>query len=218
MSAWARVVLAAARGQMVSFARAPVTTIFALVLPLNLLLLMSLFALTGYNAPTALVMGEDTPRARAFVQALARCPQLLRAAAGWSVTPPSTWSAAAGWSRSSRFQTDSTRQSPRGTRQRCSSRSTTSTWTWPRMYAGRYRPRRRFSPSASSCPGCGCGPQLINLLPKDTGYVEYLGRERGGTGRGHRGGGARWHGCRARVGDRRRTHAPGRAHRRGAAC
>src|SRR5207253_4829915 len=37
---------------------------------LNLLLLMSLFALTGYNAPTALVMDEDTPYARAFVRAL----------------------------------------------------------------------------------------------------------------------------------------------------
>src|SRR5437016_12442005 len=70
MTAWPRVMLRAARDQLVSFARAPVTTIFALVLPLNLMLLMSLFALTGYNAPTGLVMGEDSPRARAFVQAL----------------------------------------------------------------------------------------------------------------------------------------------------
>src|SRR5207249_8922697 len=70
MTSWTRAMLRAARDQMVSFARTPVTTIFALVLPLNLMLLMSLFALTGYNAPTGLVMGEDMPRARAFVEAL----------------------------------------------------------------------------------------------------------------------------------------------------
>jgi hypothetical protein len=70
MSGWGRAARMAARGQLISFRRAPVTTLLALALPLNLLLLMSLFALTGYNAPTALVLGEDTPRARAFVQAL----------------------------------------------------------------------------------------------------------------------------------------------------
>src|SRR6266542_2273421 len=70
MNAWGGAVLESARGQLISFVRAPVTTILALALPLNLLLLMSLFALTGYNAPTGLVMGEDTPRARVFVQAL----------------------------------------------------------------------------------------------------------------------------------------------------
>ena len=70
MTAWLRVVIEAARGQLLSFVRVPVTTILAMVLPLNLLLLMSLFALTGYNAPTALVMDEDTPYARAFVRAL----------------------------------------------------------------------------------------------------------------------------------------------------
>src|SRR5205085_4827762 len=63
MSAW-RTVTIAARDQLRSFRRAPVTTLLAMVLPLNLLLLMSLFALTGYNAPTGLVVGEDTPRAR----------------------------------------------------------------------------------------------------------------------------------------------------------
>ncbi|HEU0133082.1 MAG TPA: ABC transporter permease [Mycobacteriales bacterium] len=56
--------------QLRTFARTPLTTILALVLPVNLLLLLSLFALTGYRAPTALVLGEDTPHARAFVQAL----------------------------------------------------------------------------------------------------------------------------------------------------
>ncbi|MFN2624668.1 MAG: ABC transporter permease [Mycobacteriales bacterium] len=46
------------------------TTVLMLVLPVNLLLLLSLFALTGYNAPTALVLDEDTPLARGFVAAL----------------------------------------------------------------------------------------------------------------------------------------------------
>jgi len=57
--AWTRAMLESARGQLVSFIRAPVTAILVLVLPLNLMLLMSLFALTGYNAPTGLVVGED---------------------------------------------------------------------------------------------------------------------------------------------------------------
>jgi hypothetical protein len=60
----------AARLQLSTFRRTPVTTLLVLALPINLLLLLSLFALTGYNAPTALVMGEDTPLAREFVGAL----------------------------------------------------------------------------------------------------------------------------------------------------
>src|SRR5437588_2434140 len=65
-----RVAWVAARGQLVSFVRSPVTALLALALPLNLLLLLSLFALTGYHAPTGLVLGEDTPAGRSFVQAL----------------------------------------------------------------------------------------------------------------------------------------------------
>jgi hypothetical protein len=56
--------------QLRTFLRTPATTVLTLVLPVNLLLLLSLFALTGYQAPTGLVMGEDTPGARAFVAAL----------------------------------------------------------------------------------------------------------------------------------------------------
>jgi ABC-2 type transport system permease protein len=56
--------------QLRTFRRTPLTTVLALVLPVNLLLLLSLFALTGYNAPTGLVLDEDTPAARAFVAAL----------------------------------------------------------------------------------------------------------------------------------------------------
>lgn len=56
--------------QLRTFVRTPLTAVLVLLLPINLLLLLSLFALTGYRAPTALVMGEDTPLARAYVQAL----------------------------------------------------------------------------------------------------------------------------------------------------
>jgi ABC-2 type transport system permease protein len=56
--------------QLRAFRRTPVTTLLVLALPLNLLLLLSLFALTGYHAPTGLVLGEDTPLARAYVEAL----------------------------------------------------------------------------------------------------------------------------------------------------
>jgi hypothetical protein len=56
--------------QLATFRRTPLTTVLALVLPVNLLLLLSLFALTGYRAPTGLVVDEDTPAARAFVAAL----------------------------------------------------------------------------------------------------------------------------------------------------
>jgi ABC-2 type transport system permease protein len=63
-------VLAAARAQLRTFVRTPVTTLLVIALPLNLLLLLSLFALTGYHAPTGLVVGEDTPLAHAYVQAL----------------------------------------------------------------------------------------------------------------------------------------------------
>ena len=58
------------RTQMQSFRRMPVTTVLTILLPLNLLVLLSLFALTGYRAPAALVMDEDTPTAHAFVSAL----------------------------------------------------------------------------------------------------------------------------------------------------
>jgi hypothetical protein len=56
--------------QLRAFRRHPITTLLTVALPVNLLLLLSLFALTGYRAPTALVVREDTPMARAFVQAL----------------------------------------------------------------------------------------------------------------------------------------------------
>jgi ABC-2 type transport system permease protein len=65
-----RTFLGGLRTQLRTFWRSPMTAVLVLLLPINLLLLLSLFALTGYRAPTALVMGEDTPLARSYAQAL----------------------------------------------------------------------------------------------------------------------------------------------------
>ncbi|MBK5308214.1 MAG: ABC transporter permease [Frankiaceae bacterium] len=70
MSSWWRAFDGGLRTQLRSFLRTPMTAFLVLILPINLLLLLSLFALTGYNAPTALVMGEDTAAARSYVEAL----------------------------------------------------------------------------------------------------------------------------------------------------
>src|SRR3954449_11149319 len=70
LQATARVVGVSCRTQLIAFRRAPVTTLLTVLLPVNLLFLLSLFALTGYAAPTALVYQEDTPTPRQFVAAL----------------------------------------------------------------------------------------------------------------------------------------------------
>jgi ABC-2 type transport system permease protein len=174
MTAWARVVLQAARGQLVSFARAPVTTIFALVLPLNLMLLMSLFALTGYNAPTALVMGEDTPRARAFVQA-------LRDAHNSFDLRPMDRAAAFDLVRRGRLV--AAIEIPEGFDARIAAgRIATVQLTVDNVNLDMSEDVRRAIPAAAAIfaerldlPGVRVRPRLTNLLPKDTGYVEYLG-------------------------------------------
>src|SRR4051812_24926494 len=70
LNASRHIVAVAFRAQLSAFRRAPVTTLLTVLLPVNLPLLLSLFALTGYKAPTALVMDEHTPTAQAFVDAL----------------------------------------------------------------------------------------------------------------------------------------------------
>src|SRR5437588_286298 len=57
----------AARVQLASFRRSPVTTLLTIFLPLNLLVLLSMFALTGYRAPTALVLGDQAVQAAAAI-------------------------------------------------------------------------------------------------------------------------------------------------------
>lgn len=174
MNAWGRTVLQAVRVQWLSLARAPLTALFALVLPLNLLLLMSLFALTGYNAPTALVMGEDTPRARAFVQA-------LRDAHNSFELRPMDRETALDLVRRGRLV--AVIEIPKGFDAAIAEgRLATVPLTVDNVNLDMAEDVRRAVPAASAIfaerlnlPGVRVRPQLINLLAKDTGYVEYLG-------------------------------------------
>ena len=61
---WTGAFLGGLQTQLRTFRRNPMTAVLVLLLPVNLLLLLSLFALTGYEAPTGLVVGENTPLAR----------------------------------------------------------------------------------------------------------------------------------------------------------
>ncbi len=174
MNAWGGAVLESARGQLISFVRAPVTSILVLVLPLNLMLLMSLFALTGYNAPTGLVMGEDTPRARAFVQA-------LRDAHNSFDLRPMTREAAHEHLRRGRLV--AVVEIPQGFDARIASgRRSTVQLTVDNVNLDLTEDVRRAVPAAAAIfaerlnlPRVRVRPRLINLLEKDTGYVEYLG-------------------------------------------
>jgi ABC-2 type transport system permease protein len=166
--------LESARGQLVSFVRAPVTAILVLVLPLNLMLLMSLFALTGYNAPTGLVMEEDTPRAREFVQA-------LRDAHNSFALRPMSREAAMEQLRRGRLV--AVIEIPRGFDARIASgRRSTVQLTMDNVNLDMAEDVRRAVPAAAAIfaerldlPKVRIRPKLINLLARDTGYVEYLG-------------------------------------------
>jgi len=166
--------LQAARAQLVSFKRAPVTTIFALVLPLNLLLLMSLFALTGYNAPTALVMGEETPRARAFVQALADAHN------SFDLRPMDRDSAL---DLVRRGRLVAAIEIPTGfDADIAAGRLATVQLTVDNVNLDMAEDVRRAVPAAAAIfaerlqlRGVKIKLQLNNMLPFDTGYVEYLG-------------------------------------------
>jgi ABC-2 type transport system permease protein len=67
-----RVVWACARKDMASALVDRVFTIVSLFLPLNMLILMSLFVLSGSNAPTAVVMNDTGPYAQAFYEAMSQ--------------------------------------------------------------------------------------------------------------------------------------------------
>ncbi len=56
-------------------------TIVGLFLPMNMLILLSLFVLAGSNAPTAVVMEDRGPYAQAFYQAMSQAHS-FRPAAG----------------------------------------------------------------------------------------------------------------------------------------
>ena len=65
-----QVILACMKKEMQSAFAEPRSTIMAIVLPVNILLLMSLFALSGGHAPTAVVMEDQGPLAHQFYDAM----------------------------------------------------------------------------------------------------------------------------------------------------
>jgi ABC-2 type transport system permease protein len=65
-----RVIWACARKDLTSALTDRIFTIAGLFIPLNVLILLSLFVLAGSNAPTAVVMNEEGPYAQAFYQAM----------------------------------------------------------------------------------------------------------------------------------------------------
>ncbi len=169
-----RAVWEATRGQLVSFVRSPVTTLLAMALPLNLLLLMSLFALTGYNAPTALVMGEDTPRARVFVQALRDAHN------SFALRPMDLATAQA---QLKRGRLVAIIEIPAGFDSTIAAlRPAVVRLTIDNVNLDMTEDVRRAVPAAAAIfaerlqlRGVRIKPKLINMLEKDTGYVEYLG-------------------------------------------
>lgn len=160
--------------QLTSFRRAPLTVVFVVLLPLNLLLLTSLFALTGYHIPTGLVMEEDTPLARAFADALADAhnsykleemsfdegvEQLKDARIGAVIVIPEGFDATIKSGRTAPVQL-----------------------LLDNVNLDIAEDARRAIPAAASIFAAREGfqdvrlvPRLRNVLPRDTGYVEYLG-------------------------------------------
>jgi len=136
--------------------------------------LMSLFALTGYNAPTGLVVGEDTSNARAFVQA-------LRAAHNSFALRPMERDAALSLVRRGRLV--AVIEIPKGFgADIAAGRTATVQVTVDNVNLDLAADVRRAVPAAAAIfaerlelPGVRVKPRLINLLPKETGYVEYLG-------------------------------------------
>jgi ABC-type multidrug transport system permease subunit len=163
----------AAAGQLASFKRSPVTALLAVLLPLNLLLLLSLFALTGYRAPTALVVDDISPEAAKFVAA-------LEAAHHSFSLRPMTADEAAKQLKDGRLV--ATLQIPKGFG--ASVRQGDSPFvilTVDNVNVDMAEDVRRAIPAAATIFAKDIGrpvavePQLRNMLARDTTYVEYLG-------------------------------------------
>ncbi|MBA3872366.1 MAG: ABC transporter permease [Anaerolineae bacterium] len=65
-----RAMRATARNDILLALRSPFSSVIAIILPLNYLILLLLFALNGGQAPTAIVMGENGPYAQQFVDTM----------------------------------------------------------------------------------------------------------------------------------------------------
>lgn len=160
--------------QLRTFARTPLTTVLALVLPLNLLLLLSLFALTGYRAPTGLVLGEDTPAARAFVAALEDTHH------SFDLRPMDAETARR---RLKEARLVAILEIPPGFDAGVRAGNTVPVnLTIDNVNLDLTEDVRRAVPAAAAIfaeragyPDVRVTPALRNVLPRDTGYVEYLG-------------------------------------------
>jgi len=169
-----RTVGIATRDQLRSFRRAPVTTLLAMLLPLNLLLLMSLFALTGYNAPTGLVVGEDTPRAREFVRALQDAHN------SFALRP---MDAATAHALLRRGRLVAVIEVPAGFDSTIAARRAAEVrLTVDNVNLDMAEDVRRAVPAAAAIfaerlqlRGVRIHPELVNVIDHETGYVEYLG-------------------------------------------
>ncbi len=82
-----RVIWATARNDILLALRAPLSSLIAVFLPLNYLILLLLFAITGGQAPTAIVMQDTGPYAQQFVDT-------MRHAHSFTLTPDTPVSAA----------------------------------------------------------------------------------------------------------------------------
>ena len=166
-------VMAAARGQLSSFRRAPLTVVLAVLLPLNLLLLLSLFALTGYRAPTGLVVDDDSPQARAFVAALEDAQH------SFALRPMDPFTAQRELRQGHLVATI---RIPRGFgRGVVAGQSPFVLLTVDNVNRDMAEDVRRAVPAAAAIFAkrlglhVGVEAHLRNVLPKETGYVEYLG-------------------------------------------
>jgi len=163
----------AAGSQLASFKRSPVTALLALLLPLNLLLLLSLFALTGYQAPTGLVVDDVSPEAGKFVAA-------LQAAHHSFALRPMTAEQAAKDLKAGRLV--ATIEIPDGFGANVQQGgSPFVTITVDNVNRDMAEDVRRAVPAAATIFAKDIGrpvpiePQLRNVLARDTNYVEYLG-------------------------------------------
>ena len=163
----------AAVGQLSSFRRSPVTALLALLLPLNLLLLLSLFALTGYRAPTAVVANDVSPEAGKFVAA-------LNAAHHSFDLRPMTAERAQKELRAGRLVATIEIPDGFGANVR-EGGSPFVVLTVDNVNLDMAEDVRRAVPAAAAIFAkdigrpVGIEPQLRNVLARDTNYVEYLG-------------------------------------------
>lgn len=173
MNRWA-VIGEGFRLQLLAFRRAPITSALALLLPVNLLLLLSLFALTGYRAPTAVVLGERTPLATSFVSAMAAAHHSFDLR---------EMSLAAARKQLQRGELVAIVEIPAGFDAQVRQGLTVPiALTVDNVNVDITEDVRRAIPAAAvlfaereGFPAVRMHPQLRNVLPRDTGYVEYLG-------------------------------------------